>query len=81
MTGNLAPGERTVQLSSSPEKNNANHVNQGTTVLSSISQQLQGYVMQVFSAIMDLTNNNLLVETGVMQVFVQLDDTAHKVIH
>ena len=81
MTGNLAPGERTVQLSSSPEKNNANPVNQATTALSSISHQLQGYAMQDFSAIMALTNNNLLVETGVMQVFVQLDDTAHKVIH
>lgn len=81
MSGDLARGEPTVQLSSSPGKNNANHVNQVTTVLLSMRHQPQDNVMLVFSATMVLTNSNHLVVTEVLQVFVPLDITALRAIH
>lgn len=81
MTGNLAQEEPTVPLNSCPEKNSANHVSQATTVPSLMLLQSQGNVMRDFSVIMALTSNNPLVATGVMQVSVQLDGTAHKVTH
>lgn len=81
MTGNLVQGEPTVQSNSFPERTNASHVSQASTVLSLILRQPPGNVMLGFSVTMVLTNNNRLAGIGVMQVFVRVDVIVLRVIH
>lgn len=80
MTGNLVQGEPIVQLNSFPERSNASHVSQASSVLSLILRQPPGNVMLGFSVTMVLINNNRLAGIGVMQVFVRVDGIVQRVI-
>lgn len=80
MTGNLVQGEPIVQLNSFPERSNASHVSQASSVLSLILRQPPENVMLGFSVSMVLINNNRLAGIGVMQVFVRVDGIVQRVI-